>query len=97
MARQTRASTTRNQMMRIEAVVELNADPLRITGSDQKNSSAEQQKMVEIAHIVCACVNVDTWVIQQTENGTIEVCVDCFLGDVNNKRLSRASTPEIQS
>lgn len=53
--------------------------------------------MVEIAHVVCACVNVDTWVIQQTENGTTEVCVDCFLGEVNNQRLSRASTPELQS
>lgn len=63
----------------------------------KKNSSAEQKQMVEIAHIVCACVNVDTWVIQQTENGTTEVCVDCFLEEVNNQRLSRASTPELQS
>ena len=47
--------------------------------------------------VECECENVDTWIIEQTPDGEIEMCVICFFIDRYEQTLSRASTPEINA
>ena len=45
--------------------------------------------------VECECENVDTWIIEYTPDGVVEMCVVCFLIDKYEELLSRASTPDM--